>query len=59
MNENMNHWDRRAALRLLLAAPVTLAGVSLVTPDAARAAALTREEREAVGRFMTDNVGTL
>jgi carbonic anhydrase len=42
----MNHWDRRAALRLLLAAPVTLAGVSLVTPDAARAAALTREERD-------------
>lgn len=40
------HRDRRAALRLLLAAPLTLAGMSLVGPEAARAAALTREERD-------------
>ena len=38
--------QRRAALRLFLAAPLTLAGVGLVTPAAARAAALTREERD-------------
>ena len=46
MSTNRYHSDRRAALGLFLAAPVTLAGVSLVTPDAARAAALTREERD-------------
>jgi carbonic anhydrase len=38
--------DRRTALKLLLAAPVTLAGVGLLGPQAARAAALTREERD-------------
>jgi carbonic anhydrase len=42
----INHGDRRAALRLLLAAPVTFAGLSLVGPAAARAAALTKEERD-------------
>jgi carbonic anhydrase len=42
----ISHGDRRAALRLLLAAPVTFAGLSLVGPDAARAAALTKEGRD-------------
>ena len=42
----ISHRDRRTALRLLLAAPVALAGSSLVRPDAAQAAALTREERD-------------
>ena len=42
----IGHRDRRTALRLLLAAPVTLAGISLIGPDAARAAALTKEERD-------------
>ena len=42
----ISHRDRRTALRLLLAAPVALAGGSLVRPDAAQAAALTREERD-------------
>jgi carbonic anhydrase len=37
---------RRAALRLLLAAPLTFAGVSLVRPGAAQAAALTKEGRD-------------
>ena len=38
--------DRRSALRLLLGAPLALACVSLGTPDAAQAAALTKEERD-------------
>jgi carbonic anhydrase len=38
--------DRRAALRLLLAAPVTFAGAGLVGPGEACAAALTKEERD-------------
>src|SRR5579862_712936 len=38
--------DRRSALRLLLGAPLAVASVSLVAPDAAQAAALTKEERD-------------
>lgn len=38
--------QRRAALRLLLAAPVTLAGVGLAQAQGTRAAALTREQRD-------------
>ena len=40
----ISHRDRRTALGLFLAAP--LAGLGLVGPDAACAAALTREERD-------------
>jgi carbonic anhydrase len=43
---NISHRDRRAALRLLVAAPVTFASTSLVGPEAVQAAALTREERD-------------
>jgi carbonic anhydrase len=38
--------DRRSALRLLLGAPLAVACVSLGAPDAAQAAALTKEERD-------------
>jgi carbonic anhydrase len=38
--------DRRAALKLLTAAPLALAGVSLSLPDAALAAALSKETRD-------------
>ena len=46
MGKNTNHPERRAALKILLAAPVTLAGIGVVGPDPAQAAALTREERD-------------
>jgi carbonic anhydrase len=42
----ISHGDRRTVLRLLLAAPVAFAGVSLAGPESAQAAALTREERD-------------
>ena len=42
----ISHPHRRSALRLLLAAPLALAGVSLIGPGAARAAALTKEQRD-------------
>jgi carbonic anhydrase len=46
LGKNTNHPERRAALKILLAAPVTLAGIGVVGPDPAQAAALTREERD-------------
>ena len=42
----MTQPDRRAALRLILGTPLALAGGSLGAPDAAHAAALTREARD-------------
>jgi carbonic anhydrase len=41
----ISHQHRRSALRLLLAAPL-FAGVSFIEPGAARAAALTKEQRD-------------
>jgi carbonic anhydrase len=47
MNENsITCRHRRTALRLLLAAPLAFAGVGFGAPNAARAAALTKEERD-------------
>ena len=42
----MTQPDRRSALRLILGTPFALAGVSVGAPDAAQAAALTKEERD-------------
>ena len=52
MDKNSNR-DRRTALRLLLAAPVTFAGVGLFGFDAACAAALTREYIRARSTVLT------
>jgi carbonic anhydrase len=42
----VSQYDRRSALRLLIGAPLAVACVSLGVPDAAQAAALTKEERD-------------